>query len=107
MILNPFSSPSSAHHEKEIKDLTLINDQYTAKLRGEVEFLQGAFESYKSQLHADTDIKWRKHENQIKQVRNFKGLNLNSVILLSIQELILSIGLYLNHFVEGKVLQRI
>ena len=38
---------------------------FSAKLRGEVEFLHGAFESYKSQLHADTDEKWRKHEKEI------------------------------------------
>ena len=34
-------------------------------MHGEIEFLHGAFESYKSQLHQETEDRWKKKENDI------------------------------------------
>lgn len=36
------------------------------KMKKEIEFLQGAFESYKSSLHQDMDDKWNKRESDLK-----------------------------------------
>lgn len=36
------------------------------KMKKEIEFLQGAFESYKSSLHQDMDDKWSKRESDLK-----------------------------------------
>lgn len=36
-------------------------------MRREIEFLQGAFESYKTQVHLETDTKWRKREADLNQ----------------------------------------
>lgn len=35
-------------------------------MKKEIEFLQGAFESYKSSLHQDMDDKWNKRESDLK-----------------------------------------
>ena len=35
-------------------------------MHGDIEFLQGAFESYKSQLHMEMDERWRKRETELK-----------------------------------------
>ena len=35
-------------------------------MKKEIEFLQGAFESYKSSLHQDMDDKWNKREEDLK-----------------------------------------
>lgn len=34
-------------------------------MKKEIEFLQGAFESYKSSLHQDMDDKWNKREDDL------------------------------------------
>ena len=36
-----------------------------AQLRGDVEFYQGAFESYKAQLHQEIEDKWKKKEDDL------------------------------------------
>ena len=36
-----------------------------AQLRGDIEFYQGAFESYKTQLHQEIEDKWKKKEDDI------------------------------------------
>ncbi len=35
-------------------------------MQGEVEFFQGAFESYKTQLHQEIEDKWQKREDDMK-----------------------------------------
>jgi hypothetical protein len=35
-------------------------------MKKEIEFLQGAFESYKSSLHQETDEKWKRKEEDLK-----------------------------------------
>ena len=35
------------------------------KMQGEIEFLQAAFESYKSQLHLEMDEKWKKRQDDL------------------------------------------
>ncbi|XP_053385930.1 flagellum-associated coiled-coil domain-containing protein 1-like isoform X3 [Mercenaria mercenaria] len=37
-----------------------------ARMKKEIEFLQGAFESYKSSLHQETDEKWKRKEEDLK-----------------------------------------
>ena len=63
----------------------------TAKQTAEIEFLHGAFESYKSRLHSEMDDKWRKKEEnqrhdyerqtqeQVHEVSKYKGLNGNDL----------------------------
>lgn len=36
------------------------------KMQGEIEFLQGAFDSYKTQLHIETTDKWKKKEDDLR-----------------------------------------
>ena len=38
---------------------------FSAQLRGELEFYQGAFESYKSQLQQEIEDKWKKKEEEL------------------------------------------
>ena len=40
--------------------------EFSVKMKKEIEFLQGAFESYKSSLHQDMDDKWNKREEDLK-----------------------------------------
>jgi hypothetical protein len=35
-------------------------------MKKEIEFLQGAFESYKSSLHQETEEKWKRKEEDLK-----------------------------------------
>lgn len=44
----------------------LRTDFILVKMKKEIEFLQGAFESYKSSLHQDMDDKWNKRESDLK-----------------------------------------
>ena len=37
----------------------------SAQLRGDLEFYQGAFESYKSQLQQEIEDKWKKKEDEL------------------------------------------
>ena len=43
--------------------VTLIT--LSAQLRGDLEFYQGAFESYKSQLQQEIEDKWKKKEDEL------------------------------------------
>ena len=40
---------------------------FVAKMRGELEYLHGAFETYRSQLHSEMDEKWGKREGDIQK----------------------------------------
>ena len=44
--------------------VTLIT--LSAQLRGDLEFYQGAFESYKSQLQQEIEDKWKKKEDELR-----------------------------------------
>ena len=40
---------------------------FSDKLKGEINFLQGAFDSFKTQLHIETTDKWKKKEGDLRQ----------------------------------------
>ncbi|KAL4217347.1 hypothetical protein ACF0H5_023798 [Mactra antiquata] len=49
------------HHNYKTNAESQIN-----RMKKEIEFLQGAFESYKSSLHQETDEKWKRKESDLK-----------------------------------------
>ena len=38
---------------------------FAVKMKREMEYLQGAFESYKSQLHFETDQRWKAKQSEL------------------------------------------
>ncbi|XP_062610227.1 early endosome antigen 1-like [Saccostrea cucullata] len=57
------------------------------KMKKEIEFLQGAFESYKSSLHQDMDDKWNNRENDLKlQLQEEKQAAVHEMKMKVIQE---------------------
>ncbi|XP_078324675.1 flagellum-associated coiled-coil domain-containing protein 1-like isoform X2 [Crassostrea virginica] len=57
------------------------------KMKKEIEFLQGAFESYKSSLHQDMDDKWNKREEDLKmQLQEEKQAAIHEMKMKVIQE---------------------
>ncbi|KAL3854609.1 hypothetical protein ACJMK2_013872 [Sinanodonta woodiana] len=44
-----------------------MTEAQTSRMKKEIEFLQGAFESYKSSLHQEMDDKWKKRQGDLTQ----------------------------------------
>ncbi|XP_071823018.1 uncharacterized protein [Apostichopus japonicus] len=53
-------------HEKEKEHQKAASDMQLARMKGELEFLQGAFEAYKKTLVQDMEEKWKKKERDMK-----------------------------------------
>ncbi|XP_002731832.2 uncharacterized protein LOC100368365 [Saccoglossus kowalevskii] len=52
-------------HQKQLEQERTAAQAAQARLKGEIEFLQGAFEAYKSNVAADLDEKWSKKESDM------------------------------------------
>ncbi|GFO32485.1 Amyotrophic lateral sclerosis 2 chromosomal region candidate gene 12 protein [Plakobranchus ocellatus] len=53
--------------EDEHKEVQTTLEKQINRMSKEIEFLQGAFESYKSTLHTETTDKWKAREEEMKQ----------------------------------------
>ncbi|XP_071485525.1 uncharacterized protein [Diadema antillarum] len=53
-------------HAKEMEQIKSGSEKALARMKGELEFLQGAFEAYKGTLTQDMVEKWTKKENDMK-----------------------------------------